>query len=126
MVRDKAARPLYAYFELPRQEYVRILKSINAAGGLSSEEIEQIRSKAPIAAQTQESTAAFDPDGKLKLPDPATFRRWIFVGAPLTPNGLSNGKAGFPEYHHVYIEGKNIDAYLKTGSFPEGTMIVKN
>jgi hypothetical protein len=47
MVRDKAARLLYAYFELPRQEYVRILKSINAAGGLSSEEIEQIRSKAP-------------------------------------------------------------------------------
>src|SRR6185295_13719886 len=74
----------------------------------------------PIVAQTQESTAAFDPDGKLKLPDPATFRRWVFVGAPLTPNGLNNGKAGFPEYHHVYIEGKNIDAYLKTGSFPEG------
>lgn len=79
----------------------------------------------PIAAQTQESSAVFEPDGKLKLPDPATFRRWVFVGAPLTPNGLNNGKAGFPEYHHVYIEGKNIDAYLKTGSFPEGTMIVK-
>jgi len=79
----------------------------------------------PIAAQTQESTAVFESDGKLKLPDPATFRRWVFVGAPLTPNGLNNGKAGFPEYHHVYVEGKNVDAYLKTGSFPEGTMIVK-
>jgi cytochrome P460 len=31
----------------------------------------------------------------------------------------------FPEYHHVYIEKKNVDACLKTGSFPEGTMIVK-
>ena len=47
------------------------------------------------------------------------------VGAPLTPNGLNNGKANFPEYHHVYIERKNVEAYLKTGEFPEGTVIVK-
>src|SRR5215467_3414644 len=79
----------------------------------------------PIAAQTQPSAAVFDADGKLKLPDPATFRRWTFIGAPLTPNGLNNGKAGFPEYHHVYVEEKNLDVYLKTGAFPEGTVIVK-
>jgi hypothetical protein len=77
----------------------------------------------PIAAQNQKSTAVFDSDGKLKLP--TGYRRWIFVGAPLTPNGLNNGKAGFPEYHHVYVEEKNVDADLKTGSFPEGTVIVK-
>jgi len=53
------------------------------------------------------------------------FRRWAVVGAPLTPNPLNNGKASFPEYHHVYIEQKNVDAYLKTGEFPEGTVIVK-
>jgi hypothetical protein len=78
-----------------------------------------------VAAETQQSTAVFDSDGRMKLPNPATFRRWVFVGAPLTPNGLNNGKAGFPEYHHVYVEEKNVDAYLKTGSFPEGTVIVK-
>jgi hypothetical protein len=77
----------------------------------------------PVAAQTQRSTAVFDSDGKLQLP--TGFRRWVFVGAPLTPNGLNNGKAGFPEYHNVYVEAKNVDAYLKTGSFPEGTVIVK-
>ena len=59
------------------------------------------------------------------MPDPHTFRRWVFVGATLTPNALSNGKASFPEYQHVYIEQKNVDAYLKTGEFPEGTVIVK-
>ena len=77
----------------------------------------------PVAAQTQNSAAVFDSDGKLKLP--TGFRRWVFVGAPLTPNGLNDGHAGFPEYHHVYIEEKNVNAYLKTGSFPEGTVIVK-
>jgi Cytochrome P460 len=76
-----------------------------------------------VAADTQPSTAVFDADGKLKLP--TGYRRWVFVGAPLTPNGLNNGKAGFPEYHHVYVEGRNLDVYLKTGSFPEGTVIVK-
>lgn len=78
-----------------------------------------------VAAEPQQSTAVFNSDGKLKLPTPASFRRWVFVGAPLTPDALNNGKAGFPEYHHVYVEQKNVDVYLKTGSFPEGTVIVK-
>jgi hypothetical protein len=76
-----------------------------------------------VAADTQHSTAVFDSDGKLKLP--TGYRRWVFVGAPLTPDGLNNGKAGFPEYHHVYVEEKNLNVYLQTGSFPEGTVIVK-
>ena len=76
-----------------------------------------------VAAAASESTAVFNADGKLQLP--VGYRHWVFIGAPLTPNGLNNGKAGFPEYHHVYVEGKNLDVYLKTGSFPEGTVIVK-
>ena len=84
-----------------------------------------------VSAQTRHSTAVFDSDGKMKLP--TGYRGWVFVGAPLTPNGLNggtkaleaSGKLYFPEYHHVYIERQNVDAYLKTGSFPEGTVIVK-
>jgi hypothetical protein len=75
------------------------------------------------AANNQGSSEVFEPDGKVRLP--TGFRSWVFVGAPLTPNGLNHGEAGFPEYHHVYVEKKNVDAYLKTGSFPEGTVIVK-
>jgi hypothetical protein len=77
----------------------------------------------PIAAQDKPFTAQFDSDGKMKRP--TGYRAWVFVGAPLTPNGLNNGKANFPEFHHVYIEKRNVDAYLKTGEFPEGTVIVK-
>jgi len=79
-----------------------------------------------VAAQTQESSLiVYDSQGRLKLPDPTVFRKWVFLGAPTTPNGLNNGKANFPEFHHVYVEQKNLDAYLKTGNFPEGTMLVK-
>jgi len=77
----------------------------------------------PVTVNAASSTAVFDSNGRLQLP--TGYRRWVFVGAPLTPNGLNNGKAGFPEYHHVYVEEKNLDAYLKKGSFPEGTVIVK-
>jgi hypothetical protein len=76
----------------------------------------------------------FDSDGKMKLP--TGYRAWVFVGAPLTPECLNDGKyncdepggctkSNFPEYHHVYVEKKNVDAYLKTGTFPEGTVFVK-
>lgn len=76
-----------------------------------------------VAAATSQSTPVFDAQGRLKRPE--GYRHWVFVGAPLTPNALNNGKANFPEYHHVYVEEKNLDVYLKTGSFPEGTVFVK-
>src|ERR1700757_2049777 len=93
--------------------------------GLTASAVYLLVAKPVAAAQSEQTSAVFDSQGNLKEPDPHVFRRWVLVGAPLTPNGLNNGKANFPEYHHVYIEEKNVDAYLKTGSFPEGTVIVK-
>jgi hypothetical protein len=88
----------------------------------------------PVAAAPEQSNVVFNADGTVQVP--TGFRKWVFVGAPLTPEGLNAGKyncdqpggctkSNFPEYHHVYIEQKNVDAYLKTGEFPEGTVIVK-
>lgn len=75
--------------------------------------------KVEAAASKPQYTA----DGKLIIPK--GYRSWVFIGAPLTPNGLNNGKAGFPEFHNVYVEKENLEAYWKTGKFPEGTVIVK-
>jgi hypothetical protein len=89
----------------------------------------------PVAARPQkQSPLVWNADGTVQLP--TGFRKWVFVGAPLTPEALNNGKyncdqpggctkSNFPEYHHVYIEQKNVDAFLKRGEFPEGTVIVK-
>src|SRR5215472_16070582 len=66
---------------------------------------------------------AYTQDGRLILP--TGHRKWVFIGAPLTPNGLNGGKAGFPEYHNVYVEKENLEAYWKTGKFTENTVIVK-
>jgi hypothetical protein len=76
-----------------------------------------------VFAQSPQPTAVFTSDGKLKLP--TGYREWVFVGAPLTPNALNGGSSNFPEFHHVYVEKRNLDAYLKSGSFPEGTVFIK-
>lgn len=67
--------------------------------------------------------AVFDADGRLLQPE--GFREWVFVGAPLTPHGLNDGKAGFPEYHHVYVNPDAFAVYRRTGEFPDGTVIAK-
>ncbi|MCM2358021.1 MAG: cytochrome P460 family protein [Geobacteraceae bacterium] len=63
--------------------------------------------------------------GKGELRMPGDYRQWVFVGAPVTPHDMNNGKAAFPEFHHVYIDPASFAAYRKTGKFPNGTVIVK-
>lgn len=70
-----------------------------------------------------EKAAKFDPDGALIQPE--GYRQWIYVGTPLTPNDMNDGKAPFPEFHNVYIEPESFAVYQKTGKFPDGTMLVK-
>ncbi len=65
----------------------------------------------------------FTKDGQLVLP--TGYRSWVFIGGPITPNGLNDGHAPFPEFHSVYIEKENFRYYQKNGKFPEGTVMVK-
>lgn len=67
--------------------------------------------------------ASFNSDGSVNQPE--NWRRWVFVGAPLTPNVLNAGNAPFPEYHNVYVEPSAYDVYEATGEWPEGTQIAK-
>ena len=77
----------------------------------------------PAGGQAKKGGAEWTPDGKMKLP--TGYREWVFLGSPLTPNALNGGKASFPEFHNVYVERSNFEAYQKTGTFPEGTVLVK-
>lgn len=64
-------------------------------------------------------------DKQGKLLQPKDFREMVFIGAPLTPNGLNQGKAPFPEFHNVYVQPAAFKAYRATGKWPEGTMMIK-
>ena len=75
------------------------------------------------AASTPDWGPQWTTDGQLKLPQ--GYHTWIFLGSPLTPHGLNDGKAGFPEFHNVYIQPEAYQTYRSTGEFPEGTILLK-
>ena len=60
-----------------------------------------------------------------ELIQPTGYREWIYVGTPVTPNELNNGKAAFPEFHNVYIHPDHYKKWIKTGAFPDGTILMK-
>ncbi len=70
-----------------------------------------------------EAKPVFNAAGELVQPE--NFRRWIYIGSPLTPNALNGGAANFPEYHNVYVQRGAFKHYRETGTWPEGTMMVK-
>jgi hypothetical protein len=60
-----------------------------------------------------------------ELERPEGYREWIFVGTPVTPNDMNDGKAAFPEFHNVYIDPASYAVYKATGEFPDGTVLIK-
>ena len=76
-----------------------------------------------IPVEAAQGAAKYNAKGELQIP--INYRQWVFVGAPVTPNDLNDGKAAFPEFHHVYIDSASYAAYKKTGKFPNGTVLVK-
>ncbi|MEZ8081477.1 cytochrome P460 family protein [Enterovibrio norvegicus] len=62
-------------------------------------------------------------DGALERP--TGYREWVYVGTPVTPNDMNNGKAAFPEHHNVYIDPESWTHWKETGEFRDGTIIIK-
>jgi hypothetical protein len=60
-----------------------------------------------------------------ELQRPTGFREWVYVGTPVTPNDMNNGKAAFPEHHNVYIDPKSWKQWKETGTFRDGTILMK-
>ncbi|MEO0480972.1 MAG: cytochrome P460 family protein [Planctomycetota bacterium] len=71
------------------------------------------------------SAAEFRTDQELVRPDAEVYRRWVYVGSPVTPNDLNNGAAAFPEFHNVYIDPESYEHWRHTGTWRDGTMLVK-
>ncbi len=76
-----------------------------------------------ISHATGKSYAKFTDKGELIRPK--GYREWIYIGTPLTPNDMNNGKAAFPEFHNVYIDPAAWAYWKIKGEFPDGTLVVK-
>jgi hypothetical protein len=78
-----------------------------------------------LGAQSGASAPSYDEDGNLHQPEGYAWREWIHIGTPLTPNSLNPPEAPFPEYHNVYIRPSDFQHYAATGTFRDGTMLIK-
>jgi hypothetical protein len=88
----------------------------------------------PDTSKRRTTAPEYDVDGKLKLP--ADFRTWVFVGSSIgldyRPDVAENTvrevkpyqKDRIGDFHNVYINPEAYDQYIKTGKFPEKTVLV--
>jgi hypothetical protein len=83
------------------------------------------RAVAPPAAASAdtEELVKFTADGKLERP--VGYRKWVYIGTPVTPNDMNDGEATFPEFHEVYMDPGSFAEYEKTGKFRDGMVLVK-
>jgi hypothetical protein len=75
------------------------------------------------AAKAATPVVTFNSDGKLVRP--IGYRKWTYVGTPVTPNDMNEGNAPFPEFHNVYMNPAAFDHHEKTGEYPDQTVLVK-
>ena len=66
----------------------------------------------------------FNENGELIRPD-VSYREWVYVGTPITPNDMNPPEAPFPDFHNVYIHPSDFDYWKRTGKFQDGTVLVK-
>jgi hypothetical protein len=80
-----------------------------------------IASMGATSAQAQEYFTI--ENGQLERPQ--GYREWVYVGTPVTPNDMNDGKAAFPEHHNVYIDPESWAHWKSSGEFRDGTILVK-
>ena len=77
-----------------------VIAGVAVLAGIAGLSYLLVRVAAPAAAAPPAAGAAvveFTPDGKLK--QPVGYRKWVFVGSPLTPNDLNGGEASRLPFH---------------------------
>ena len=74
--------------------------------------------------QAQEKSETFSPyvddQGKISLPQ--DYRaKWTYLGAWAVPGEKAPGRG----FHDVFTQPESVEAYKKTGKFPDGAVLVK-
>lgn len=82
-------------------------------------------SKAAEPGETESPKPFFSIDSDGILERPESYREWVYVGTPTTPNDMNKGKAPFPEFHNVYIDPVSYDHWKEKGEWREGTILIK-
>ena len=92
---------------------------------MASAKLAMVSALLVIVATTGQAAEQFspyvDPDGTLSLP--ADFRSWTYLGSWIVDSDEEDG--GADGIHNVYTQPSTVEAYRKTGQFPDGAVLVK-
>ena len=69
------------------------------------------------------SNAPFTPDGRLR--PPADYREWIFLTSGLDMSYRRNSGVGHSMFDNVFVDPQAYRSFLRAGTWPEGTELVK-
>jgi hypothetical protein len=90
--------------------------SLNVLGGDSPQ-------NEAAATQSRRSAAAYTQDGRLKFPD--SYREWIYLSSGLDMSYRERGEmAGHSMFDNVFVDREAYREFLKTGTWPDGTLLV--
>ena len=77
-----------------------------------------------VSPQSGDKGPLFTNDGSLVLPK--GFRSWVFIGGPITPNGLNDGGAPFLNFTASTLKGKTFVTTKRMASFRREPSWLKN
>lgn len=84
------------------------------------------QSKSPQPATAEKPAAVFE--GQDTLLRPEGYREWVFVGSSTglnySPNPAPSSSTSGTDFKNVYINPSSYREFVKTGKFPEGTVMV--
>lgn len=81
-----------------------------------------IHASQPVLGQSPDAFSSYvDADGTISIPP--DFRQWAYLGAWSVAGDDDEG--GAAEFHVVYTQPDTVEAYRRTGEFPDGAVLVK-
>jgi len=84
------------------------------------------QSRKPQPKATEKPAAVFE--GQDTLLRPEGYREWVFVGSSTglnySPNPAPSSSTSDTDFKNVYINPSSYREFIKTGKFPEGTVMV--
>lgn len=78
---------------------------------------------ASVAPALANATPQYTADGKLMFPE--RYRTWVFLSSGLDMSYLKSvGSGGHSMFDNVFVDPDAYEAFLRTGTWPDGTMLV--
>ncbi|HEX5460452.1 MAG TPA: cytochrome P460 family protein [Steroidobacteraceae bacterium] len=78
---------------------------------------------ATLSDTETEASASFTADGRLR--PPADYREWIFLTSGLDMNYRNDSATDHSMFDNVFVGPQAYRSFVRTGTWPEGTLIVK-